>query len=204
MDVLSVSNASQKRGSPKDMSSPYDVLKDLIDGKIEQSKVLLDSLDRSKSRYQDIGWLYALQNPAFKDELLKVGKTARFPTERAEELGGATGVPQEFRLLHYVHVGNRHEAEKYVHSLLATTRYREGREFFEARLPRVVDALEEAAHLYPLIVTEGQQNNGLVVPQDYGETETVRCPACSAKNKVRDLYADIRFRCSECGQKLKS
>jgi hypothetical protein len=182
----------------------YDILQDLIDGNIEQSKVLLKSLDRSKARYRDIGWLYVLRNPAFKDSLLKVGKTARFPTERAKELGGSTSVPQEFRLLHYVHVGDRHEAEKYVHRLLAPSRYREDREFFEAPLPRIADALEEASHRYPLIVTEGQQNNGLVVPQDYGETERVRCPSCNAKNKVRELYADIRFRCSECGQKLKS
>ena len=185
------------------MSPRYDILQDLIDGKIEQSKVLLSSLDRSKPRYEDIGWLYALHNPAFKKGLLKVGKTARFPTERAEELGGATGVPQKFRLLHYVHVADRHEAEKYVHRLLAPTRYREDREFFEAPLPRVADALEEAANRYPLIVTEGQQNNGIVVPQDYGETETVQCSACNTKNKVRDLYANVRFQCSECGQTLK-
>ena len=184
------------------MPPRYDILQDLIDGNIEQSKVLLKSLDRSKSRYQDIGWLYALQNPAFKAGLLKVGKTARFPTERAEELGGATGVPQKFRLLHYVHVGDRHEAEKYVHRLLAPTRYRDGREFFEAPLPRVADALHEAVRRYPLIVTEGQKNDGLVTPQDYGETRTVRCQACGEKNRVRDLYADIRFRCSECGQDL--
>lgn len=186
------------------MPPRYDILQDLIDGKIEQSKVLLRSLDRSKSQYQDIGWLYMLQNPAFKDSLLKVGKTTRFPTERAEELGGATGVPEGFRLVHYVHVGDCHEAEKYVHRLLAPSRYREGREFFEAPIPRVADALGEAARRYPLIVTEGQQNNGLVVPQDYGETETVRCSGCRSKNKVRDLYADIRFRCSECGQQLRS
>ena len=186
------------------MSPNHELLQDLINDRVEKSRVLLSSLDRSKARYRDIGWIYVLRNPAFKSGLLKVGKTARFPTERAEELGGATGVPQDFRLLHYIHVGDRHEAEKYVHRLLAPTRYREGREFFEAPLPQVADALAEAAQKYPLVVTEGQQNNGLVVPQDHGETETVQCPSCKAKNKVRDLYATVQFLCSECGHKLKS
>lgn len=182
------------------MNSKHDLLQDLIDGNVEQSKVLLNSLDRSKARYEDIGWLYALRNPAFEKRLLKIGKTARFPTERAEELGQATGVPEGFRLIHYVHVFDRHKAEKYVHNLLAPSRYREAREFFEVSVSRVAEVFGETARRYPLVVESGGEN--MAVPQDYGQPQVVRCEACRTKNKVRPLYADIRLRCSECGRQL--
>jgi len=39
------------------------------------------------------GWIYILINPAFKKDLLKIGKTKRQPEERAKELS-TTGIKE--------------------------------------------------------------------------------------------------------------
>ena len=41
------------------------------------------------------GWVYALINRSY-DGLVKIGKTTRHPSERAEELSSASGVPTPF------------------------------------------------------------------------------------------------------------
>jgi len=182
------------------MPPDYDRFYQLLNGDLQPSKVLIDDLDRRKARYQGAGWLYALRNPAFREGLLKIGKTARFPTERADELGRATGVPEGFRLIHYVHVGDRHQAERLAHTLLADDRLRDNREFFEVSIPKVAQVFDRVASQFPLIIKSGRQN--FVIPQDFGGTKMVRCRGCGEKIRIRTLYADVRFRCSSCGKTL--
>lgn len=162
---------------------------------------MIDGLDRRKRMYRNVGWLYALQNPVFKGNLLKIGKTARFPTKRAGELGSTTGLPESFEIVHYIHVQNRHQAEQYVHRRLADERYRDNREFFEVSLPRLGAVFEEAAQRFPVVV----KSSGTTVPlpQDYGTGQTVCCALCRTNNRVRPLPVAIRFRCSKCGGVLE-
>lgn len=74
------------------------------------------------------GWVYILTNDAFP-HLLKVGKTATSPAQRASELN-ATGVPDDFVVLFAALSPDidRHESD--AHRLLAQYRYRDNREFF--------------------------------------------------------------------------
>ena len=74
---------------PQPQPSPFDVIR---------------SLDKRRREYRRIGWVYMLKNNAFKKPLLKIGRTARPPMERAHELGTATGVPEGFELVYFVHV----------------------------------------------------------------------------------------------------
>jgi len=172
----------------------------LLNGEISQSEVVIQSLDRRKALYRDLGWIYVLRNPAFRKGLLKIGKTSRFPTERARELGRRTGMPEGFQVLHYIHVSDHHAAEAYAHQLLADERYRPDREFFEVPLKKAVRVLDQVAETFPLVVKSGRTAH--VIPQDYGETKNVRCRSCSAMNRVRPLHAPLRFRCASCKSDL--
>jgi len=183
------------------MARRYDLLLQLMNGSASASELMIDSLDRRKCMYRSVGWLYALRNPAFKDGLLKIGKTARFPTERAEELGSTTGLPEGFQLVHYIHVQNRHQAERYVHLRLADERYRANREFFQISLARLGNVFDQAAQRFPVTI----KSSGTVVPlpQDYGQLQTVHCALCRTKNRIRPLAIEIQFRCAECGGVLE-
>ncbi len=88
------------------------------------------------------GYVYALINPSLPD-LVKVGKTARSPEERAAELSAATGVPTPFIVGFSIHVSDCGGAERYAHQALASRGFRlsDNREFFRATLNDVVSVL---------------------------------------------------------------
>src|SRR3989441_9859673 len=95
---------------------------------------IISSLDKRRREYRHVGWIYILRNRAFRDPLLKIGQSSRPPMLRAVELGAATAVPQDFEIIYFVHVADRHRAEQYVHSALASYRASPGKEVFSAPL----------------------------------------------------------------------
>ena len=76
------------------------------------------------------GYIYILQNPSFPN-LLKIGKTNRNPTERAQELSSSSGVPTEFNVVFDVFMPDCDTGEKEVHEKLKKYRAASNREFFE-------------------------------------------------------------------------
>jgi len=66
---------------------------------------VIRSLDKRRREYRHVGWLYIMRSPAFREPLLKIGKSRRPP-------------PQ---VIYSVHVSDHHEAEARVHSWLART-----------------------------------------------------------------------------------
>lgn len=178
-----------------------DLIEQLLDGTLNTSKLVIENLDRRRTLYQDVGWLYALHNPAFRNGLIKVGKTCHFPTKRAQQLSRRTGLPEDFQILHYIHVGDHHRAESYAHRLLDAKRYRSDREFFEVSLPRVAEVFDQVAQEFPLVVDAGRTSH--VLPQDYGDWTIISCNQCGTKNRVRSLPVTVQFRCS-CGRVHKA
>lgn len=88
-----------------------------------------------------IGYIYVLQNAAFGDYVVKVGLTTRGPNLRAREIyNGATGVPLPFDVANAFSVGNCKDAEKRIHTRLATYRLNRRREFFRVP-PRVASVI---------------------------------------------------------------
>jgi DNA segregation ATPase FtsK/SpoIIIE-like protein len=85
------------------------------------------------------GYVYALINHAMPG-LVKIGRTTRAPSERLEELSGATGVPSPFELVYDVLVADAAAAEQFIHAQLTARGYRlsESREFFRAPLREVL------------------------------------------------------------------
>jgi hypothetical protein len=90
----------------------------------------------------DQGYLYVLANSAMPG-LVKVGKTTRTPSERADELSGVTGLPTPFIVVFEQLFENCSAAEQFVHTLLESRGFRvsANREFFNAPVNDVVRAI---------------------------------------------------------------
>jgi hypothetical protein len=75
--------------------------------------------------------------------MVKVGKTTRSPSERAEELSRATGLPTPFIVVYEQLFADCGAAESFVHVYLETKGYRvaDNREFFNAPVSVVVKAI---------------------------------------------------------------
>lgn len=156
-------------------------------------------LDKRRREYRHVGWVYIMRSPAFREPLLKIGKSSRPPPLRAEELGTATAVPEGFQVVHFVHVSNHHEAEARVHAWLAPHRKAQGKEFFSAPLGQAIEALERVAELYPIIIGRGR--NAYVLPQFFPAT-TAKCTNCGMENRVRRLAVSVVVRCRHCSTPL--
>jgi len=93
----------------------------------------------------DKGYVYVLMNPSMNN-LVKIGKTERLPTERAKELSSTTGVPTPFIVVYDCYFESCSDAEKFVHTLLEGKGYRVSshREFFEIPVKDAIDAVMKA------------------------------------------------------------
>ena len=160
---------------------------------------IIRSLDKRLREYRHVGWVYIMRNPAFRELLLKIGQSSRPPMLRAMELGAATAVPRDFDLIYFVHVADRHKAEQYVHTQLASYRASPGKEFFSAPLVQAIEALDRAAESLPIIIGRGQHPYSL---QQYFETVTAICSRCGTTNRVRRLAITVAVKCRSCGTPL--
>jgi hypothetical protein len=88
------------------------------------------------------GYLYVLVNPSMEG-LVKVGRTARDPKDRVNELSSATGVPTSFLLVYQRFFNEIERAEQLVHELLEDKGYRisSNREFFNAPPHEVIETI---------------------------------------------------------------
>jgi T5orf172 domain/Sel1 repeat len=94
------------------------------------------------TRMKTTGSVYVLANSAMPG-LVKVGKTQRSATERAQELSNQTGIPTPFIVVYEQLFEDCDAAENYVHTVLDRTGIRESsnREFFRATPKEVIEAL---------------------------------------------------------------
>lgn len=92
------------------------------------------------------GFLYVLVNPSLPN-CVKIGRTARNPEDRAQELSSATGVPTPFVVVYSEHFSNCSEAEQYVHARLQAmgARVSSNREFFTIPTTDAVKLVVEAS-----------------------------------------------------------
>lgn len=95
---------------------------------------------------QNLGWVYILTNPAFKDGMIKIGFTSRdTPQQRADELSGATGVPTKFTVVWAARMPDAQSVETKVHRLLQSKRSNNNREFFECHVHEAIEVIETVA-----------------------------------------------------------
>lgn len=88
------------------------------------------------------GYVYVLVNSSLPG-LVKIGKTTRLPSERVQELSGATGVPTPFVVAYEQQFEDCDAVEAYVHAMLERQGLRpaSNREFFAASPTQVIQLL---------------------------------------------------------------
>ncbi len=143
---------------------------------------------QSARQEQAQGWIYVLVNSSIPG-MVKVGRTARQPAERAAELSGATGVATPFVLAFEQEFADFVQAEELIHAELDRRglRVAQNREFFRGSPADIVRVVLQVASLsggMPALapapsalelLTEGDRHlfgRGDAL-QDYGEA--VRC-----------------------------
>lgn len=88
------------------------------------------------------GWVYVMTNPAMPG-LVKVGRTARNPSDRAKELR-TTGVPGRFKVIHESRAHDAVLAEGLAHHALERYRVANDREFFQVSPSKAAAAVMRA------------------------------------------------------------
>lgn len=98
------------------------------------------------------GYIYVLVNSSLPD-LVKVGKTTRSATERAQELSNSTGVPTPFVVAFEEHFADCDSAEDAVHSELEARGFRQSqnREFFRAKPNEVIRVILDVTSRSPAV-----------------------------------------------------
>lgn len=89
----------------------------------------------------DFGFVYALKNSIFGEDIYKIGMTEKDPKERAKELSSQTSIPSPFEIVAAIKVYKPSEAESFIHNLLAEYRVNGKKEFFKVELGRLKIAM---------------------------------------------------------------
>ena len=134
------------------------------------------------------GYVYILTNPSFKEDWVKIGKSARPVDIRSKELDN-TAVPLPFEIFATMRTCKYNEVEKLVHKTidrLTDLRIRQNREFFNVAPKMALDIFRDIA----MTVDAAE----VVV---YHENRTVPRDAVTMRPK-REVKRS-RFRFSMCG-----
>ena len=93
------------------------------------------------------GYVYILTNPSFREDWVKIGKSARPVDVRSKELDN-TAVPLPFEIFATMRTVKYNEVEKLVHKTinrLTDLRIRQNREFFNVAPQVAIDILKDIA-----------------------------------------------------------
>ena len=93
------------------------------------------------------GYVYILTNPSFREDWVKIGKSARPVDIRSKELDN-TAVPLPFEIHATIKTVKYNEVEKLVHKIidsLTDFRIRQNREFFNVAPQKALEIFKEIA-----------------------------------------------------------
>ncbi|MFD3936154.1 GIY-YIG nuclease family protein [Streptomyces sp. NPDC058611] len=93
------------------------------------------------------GVIYILANSLIPG-ILKIGRTAREPTERAREISRATGVPAEYEIIYDQVVSDAAAAERELHSAMRSHRVNPQREFFRISIREAIRYTQKVCARY--------------------------------------------------------
>lgn len=151
------------------------------------------------------GFIYILENHAYRENILKIGQTTRSPQIRAEELF-STGVPGKFIIFYQENVPDCKLAEKRIHEKLSKYRYDERREFFVLPLQEAIFKVQEvtqreyyqninSSHVH--LFKEGMTMRWFCYDQDFIFIARYENPFLSQEPNIIDLW-----NCAYCDQFL--
>lgn len=106
---------------------------------------------------ENIGYVYILTNPSFREDWVKIGKSSRPVDVRSKELDN-TAVPLPFEIFATMKTAKYNEVEKLVHKTidrLTDLRIRQNREFFNVAPQIALDIFKDIAQtIDDAVVTE--------------------------------------------------
>ena len=107
------------------------------------------------------GYVYILTNPSFREDWVKIGKSARPVDIRSKELDN-TAVPLPFEIFATMKTVKYNEVEKLVHHIidnLTNYRIRQNREFFNVAPQKALEIFKEIAQTIDDAVITVYENN---------------------------------------------
>ena len=122
---------------------------------------------------QEKGYVYILTNPSFREDWVKIGKSARPVDIRSKELDN-TAVPLPFEIFATIQTAKYNDVEKYIHKTidrLTDLRIRQSREFFNVAPQVALDIFRNIASMLDDAV--------ITIYKDNKPVEDARC-ACTA------------------------
>lgn len=134
-----------------------------------------------KNNNKDIGYVYILTNPSFREDWVKIGKSSRPVDVRSKELDN-TAVPLPFEIFATMKTVKFNEVEKLVHKTidrLTDLRIRQNREFFNVPPQMALDIFKDIAQtIDDAEVVEYEDNRPIVVkdPSQIPSTEKKKRP----------------------------
>jgi hypothetical protein len=124
------------------------IIETSIDPKLRKLELLLRAKIKSKKKFDNVGIIYVLSNPAYNDPFLyKIGSTYQLVEERVEQLNSETGVAHPFKLEFKVRTKDAEYYEKTIHKLLKKFRFRKNKEYFDLNLKDIKYVLKEVCSL---------------------------------------------------------
>ena len=93
------------------------------------------------------GFIYIMSNPSYRDEIIKIGKSAQDPEGQRVSTLRSTGVPSAFKVEYYAFVKEYDSVERQIHHRFASKRVENDREFFTCSVPEAIVAIREIAEI---------------------------------------------------------
>jgi len=149
------------------------------------------------------GIIYIARNPAYKEDIYKVGKTERtnISVNRMMELSNHEGVVDYFKAVGYLLVDNVNESEKICHEKLKDYRYQNNKEFFQINLKDLAKQIRSI--LNDFIIRDNlpkfqKQDEDKELSKSNKPSEGLE----KFYNKINDLMIDFLWWAPETKQKL--
>jgi len=150
---------------------------------------------------KEVGYVYIMTNPCFKDNIIKVGMALN-PEKRCQELSTATGIPTKFEIYAKMKTSQYKEVEQALHHILEKVvhkRVNNNREFFE--LPPeeafyLMKQLEPFVEDAEITLAKGQIDDTFTVDknvrQKYEKAENMTLEGYEHYKDNKDLYEAIK------------
>ena len=109
---------------------------------------------------KEIGYVYILTNPSFREDWVKIGKSSRPVDVRSKELDN-TAVPLPFEIFATIKTVKYNEVEKHVHKTidrLTDLRIRQNREFFNVSPQLALEIFIDAKMIDDAVITRYKDN----------------------------------------------
>lgn len=143
------------------------------------------------------GYVYILTNPSFREDWVKIGKSARPVDIRSKELDN-TAVPLPFEIFATIQTVKYQDVEKHVHKIidrLTDLRIRQNREFFNVAPQIVLDIFNDMAKIIDDAVVTVYRDNKPIFNQ---KKDSLPVEPKQAVRRGRFKFSMVDIKIGEC------